>query len=102
MILNPFHYLIGLYIRFRHEFNNHEGVEYLRYIDQPKNLHTWSSKLYKGASCNVSSCCTDLPSFRLKGKVRPFSSTGMDFFGALEIKVGKRSEKKGVVYSHVW
>ena len=45
-----------------------------------------------------------LPASRLTPNVRPFSTRGMDYFGPIDVRVGRRTEKQyGVQYcSRAW
>jgi hypothetical protein len=39
-------------------------------------------------------CLADLPEFRMTAYVPPFAHTGLDFFGPMLVKIGRRQEKR--------
>ena len=109
ILLLTSHQVFWLYINYIHEANNHQVVEYVRSLINNKlfilglrNALRTVSRRYvpceKVRATTYQPIMADLPSSRIKDKVHPFANTGMDYFGPLEVKVGRRSEKRWICH----
>lgn len=105
---NPITKLIVLcyHVRFKH--HNHESVvNELRqrfYIPQIRTVVKgvrWNCKLCALRRCKPQPTqIADLPALRFETVIRPFTYTGVDYFGPLKVKVGRQINKRwGVIYT---
>ena len=107
ILLLSSHEVVWLYINYMHEANNHQGVECVRSLINHKlfilglqnALRTVSRRCVpckKVRATTYQPVMADFPSFRIEDKVHTFANTGMDYLGPLEVKKGRRSEKRWI------
>lgn len=108
MILDPKHRFTRLIIEDYHARFHHQGHEIV--INELRQ-HFWILRLRSAVKKCKNDCfyCKkerakpeipemgQLPHCRLKSFVRPFTITGMDYFGPLTVTVGRRHEKRYIV-----
>lgn len=107
IILPPSHKLTELIVAHFHKTMKHQNFEATM---GEIRKQFWIPRLRKLLSKIISSCNTckirratpvhpfmgSLPSDRLSPHVRPFSYTGLDYFGPVNITIGRRHEKRWV------
>jgi len=111
IILKPKNQVTKLLIMHFHKKANHQGQEFvLNELRQQYWIIQGRAAVRKAwDSCQV---CKNhrakpvlpemgsLPKFRVTAFVRPFTHTGVDYFGPLEVSVGRRKEKRyGVLFT---
>ena len=98
------HRAVQLYLKYQHKVFHHEGVEYIRNEVQKK---FWIIGL-RNALRSVKHFCVKnrlfasikapqmsvLPVDRVMNNVRPFTNTGVDYFGPFKVKMFRRTVKK--------
>ena len=93
-----------LFLRFQHESKAHEGTEYLRNLIQQqvwiigirnalRSIRVKCVRCRKGNVQTMKPMMSDLPEQRLSGNF-PFANVGVDYFGPLIVKIGRRFEKR--------
>ncbi|CAG9103784.1 unnamed protein product [Plutella xylostella] len=106
-VLDGKHRYTRLYIQHVHEQLHHGGTEI---VVNELRQRLWIIKIRPTVKNVVKSCLTcrmkkakpsspatgDLPAARLAHHVRPFTYTGLDYFGPLEVTVGRHREKRYV------
>ena len=104
LLLHWKHYAVELFLRFQHESNAHEGTEYLRNLIQQqvwnigirnalRSIRVKCVRCRKGNVQTMKPMMSDLPEQRLCGNF-PFANVGVDYFGPLIVKIGRRTEKR--------
>ena len=99
------HPLARLYLKHVHDSNHHQSVDFLRaHVQKTFAVLKLRSILRSISSCCVSCrkhCATpvtplmaDLPKERLGYQERPFTCTGVDYFGPLHVSVRRSTEKR--------
>jgi len=111
VILDSHHHYTRLLLNHFHLIANHNGMET---VANEIRQRFWIPKLRMALRSVWSNCrfCSnkrakpatpmmgDLPPARLNKNVRPFTSVGMDYFGPISIKFGKKIEKRyGVLFT---
>ena len=105
IILDSRHHAVKLFLMRVHEQNHHQGVEYQRSI---VNQEFWVLHLRSALRTIKNNCVTcrrnsaaamtpemaDLPAERLLDRCFPFSSCGIDYFGPLEVRIGRKQHVK--------
>ncbi|XP_037820369.1 uncharacterized protein LOC119609595 [Lucilia sericata] len=81
IILPSFHPVTELFVAHVHEKMKHQNFE---------------STIYFVVHCRCHHLWGSLPKDRLTPYIRPFSYTGLDYFGPLTITIGRRHEKRWV------
>ena len=105
IILGPNHKFVHLLIYEHHVLAHHQGLETVL-----NNLRQWYWIIKIRATVKtVTRCCqwcmnhkvrphipemAPLPEARVNACVRPFTRTGMDFFGPMMVTIGKKQEKR--------
>lgn len=107
IILDGKHRYTRLYVQHTHERLHHGGVEI---VVNELRQRVWMARIRPTVKEVLKSCppCRlkrakpaqpstgDLPSARLAHHNRPFTFSGLDYFGPLEVTVGRRREKRYV------
>ncbi|XP_065182187.1 uncharacterized protein LOC135812896 [Sycon ciliatum] len=111
VILDPDHRYTHLLLQQHHVWNGHHGQE--RVANDLLQCY-WILKLLVAVRRTWTECqrCKNervvplqpeigqLPECRITANVRPFTNTGMDYFGLMEVTVGRRREKRyGVLFT---
>ena len=106
IILPSKHRAVELYLNFQHKVFHHEGVEYIRNEVQKKFWIFGLRNALRAVKHNCVMCrlftnsktpqMSDLPTDRLTSNVRPFTNSGVDYFGPFEVKIFRRTVKKWV------
>ena len=111
VILDPDHRYTRLLLQQHHVWNGHHGQE--RMANNLRQCY-WILKLRVAVRRTWTECqrCKNerviplqpemgqLPECRITANVRPFTNTGMDYFGPMEVTVGRRREKRyGVLFT---
>ena len=105
ILLDSRHPAVRLYLEQLHETHCHQGVDYMRALVQQQFAIV---KLRTALRSIVSKCVTcrkrraetlnpimsDLPRERLAFKERPFTNTGIDYFGPFYVAVKRSTEKR--------
>jgi transposase InsO family protein len=105
IILDPKHPYTVLLVKKYHEEAAHQGLE--RILNELRQ-HYWvihGRQAVRRAAHNCQVCklrratpkaprMGDLPDCRLEHHQRPFTRTGVDYFGPMEVTVGRRREKR--------
>ena len=105
VLLDGRHPLVRLYLTHVHQQNAHQGVEFLRALVQQtfailKLRTTLRSIASKCVTCRKfranppTPLMADLPKERVAYRERPFTNTGMDYFGPLYVSVKRSTEKR--------
>ena len=103
-LLSAKHPMVVLTLRQMDEDNHHDGIECVWSLVQQQiwviglrnALRSIKSKFFrcrKLAVQPVDPLIADLPKERIKGNVKPFKNTGLDFFGPIEVTVLCRTLK---------
>lgn len=106
-LLDGQHKYTKMYIQHVHEKMHHSGVELT--VNELRQRF-WITRIRPTVKNALRSCPTcmlrrakppnpstgNLPAARLSHHVRPFSFTGLDYFGPLEVTVGRHREKRWV------
>ena len=105
VVLDGRHPLARLYLKHVHDSNHHQGVDFLRAHVQK----TFAVLKLRSTLRSISSCCVtcrkhratpvtplmaDLPKERLGYQERPFTYTGVDYFGPFHVSVRRSTEKR--------
>ena len=106
IILPSKHRAVELFLNFQHKQFYHEGVEYIRNEIQKRFWifglrNALRAVKHKCIQCRLFSASeppqmSDLPVNRVTNEVRPFTHTGVDYFGPFEVKMFRRTVKKWV------
>ena len=111
VILDPDHEYTRLLLQQYHRWHNHHGKE--RMLNDIRQRH-WILRMRSAVKKTWAVCqrCKNeraeprapemgqLPSTRLTPYVRPFAHTGVDYFGPVDVTVGRRREKRyGVIFT---
>ena len=111
MILDPKHEVVRLMIQHQHNLSGHHGQE--RVLNELRQRY-WVliARTAVRRAWNVCQACKNkraapvlpemapLPTCRLTPHVRPFTNTGVDYFGPLTVTVGRHHEKRyGVLFT---
>lgn len=111
IILDPKHALTEMLIHHEHEVCMHTGkdlvVNQLRQEFWIINIKAAVKKCFNDCRfCKNRKCKPEppemgpLPEYRLTPYVRPFNFCGVDYFGPIEVKIGRRVEKRyGVLFT---
>ena len=111
VILDPKHRFTRLLILYHHVQNHHQGQALVANELRQKYwiLHVRTAVRSVWNSCPLCKILRSkpstpemgqLPEFRLKKSIRPFTITGLDYFGPMEVTVGRRREKRyGVLFT---
>jgi len=104
-VLDPKHPYTILLIKYYHEEAKHIGQETV-VNDLRQKYWILNARTAVKASWNACNLCKinrakpvipemgDLPEFRLNAAYRPFTYTGLDYFGPMEVTIGRRHEKR--------
>ena len=104
-ILDSSHPYTKLLVRFYHESHNHHGFETI--VNELRQQY-WILNIRVAVKTSFKNCqkckndkatpripvMAELPDFRVTRQQRPFVHTGIDYFGPMEVKVGRRREKR--------
>ena len=106
IILPSKHRAVELYLNYQHKIMHHEGVEYIRNEIQKRFWIFGVRNALRAVKHNCVKCrlfssskppqMSDLPVDRVASEVRPFTNTGVDYFGPFEVKMFRRTVKKWV------
>ena len=106
VILPSKHTAVQLYLNYQHKVFHHEGVEYIRNEVQKKFWKIGLGNALRSVNYNALQCrlfasikpprMSDLPIDRVMNNVRPFTNTGVEYFGPFEVKMFRRTVKKWV------
>ena len=111
IILDGKHRAVRLLIQFHHEKAGHVGRE--RVVNDLR-MQYWIIKLRPAVKSVIKDCqfckirkakpsapkMAPLPDVRTESFVRPFTNTGVDYFGPLYVTIGRRREKRyGVLFT---
>ncbi|XP_075263346.1 uncharacterized protein LOC142354894, partial [Convolutriloba macropyga] len=106
VILPSKHRAVELFLSYQHKIFHHEGVEYIRNEVQKKIWIFGLRSALRAVKYNCVTCrlftsgktpqMSDLPTHRVTNNVRPFTNTGVDYFGPFEVKMFRRTIKKWV------
>ena len=105
IVLDSKHPSTRLFLTHSHETNSHEGVEYVRSVVQQsfwilglrnalrrvKNACAFCRKQSAGPDVPL---MANLPNERVSGNVYPFTNTGVDYFGPVEVIMFRRRLKR--------
>ena len=111
IILDPKHHVTKLLIQFYHERSNHHGQEHVL-NELRQRFWILDGRAAVRSIRNSCQVCKNqrskpyqpemaaLPDCRLNYKIRPFTSTGIDYFGPYQVRIGRRTEKRyGVIFT---
>jgi hypothetical protein len=107
IILDSRHRAVGLFLDSLHKKNHHQGVEFLRSV---VNQGFWVLHLRSSLRRLKRACIrcqrkqavaaipemSDLPTERLQDRCYPFARVGVDYFGPLEVRIGRKHFKRWV------
>ncbi|XP_044755103.1 uncharacterized protein LOC123314055 [Coccinella septempunctata] len=111
IILEPKNYFTKLLIRYYHNKAAHSGQEF---VANELRQRYWILNMRSAVRNSWTECqfCKNrrakpeipemapLPESRLGSFVRPFTTTGMDYFGPMQVSIGRRREKRyGVLFT---
>jgi len=111
VILNGKHELSKLLIDYYHVQAAHQGQEFV--VNEIRQRY-WITGIRNAVRSAWSRCLVcefrrvspripemgNLPEVRLTDRVRPFTYTGVDCFGPMEVKIGRRREKRyGIIFT---
>ena len=106
IILPSKHRAVELYLNYQHKVFQHEGVEYIRNEVQKRFWIFGLRNALRAVKHNCVRCrlfsnskppqMSALPVDRVTSEVRPFTNTGVDYFGPFEVKLFRRTVKKWV------
>ncbi|XP_045784625.1 uncharacterized protein LOC123880521, partial [Maniola jurtina] len=108
MVLDGYHPIVKLWVKAIHQQHHHAGVEAT--VNECRQQY-WVLRLRPATRMIVRSClfCRmktqkpayprtgDLPACRLAHHKRPFTFTGVDYFGPLSVTIGRARQKRYVV-----
>ena len=105
IILDSRHPVVLKFLIETHENNHHQGVEYVRALVQRKYAILKLRSTLRPIQRNCVTCCkfrakpptpimSDLPKERLGYKLKPFTFTGVDYFGPLYVTVRRSTQKR--------
>ena len=105
ILLDSRHPAVRLFLEHFHEKHCHQGVEYLRALIQQKfaivklrttlrTIQTRCVTCRKRKAETLTPIMADLPKERLAFSSRPFTNTGLDYFGPLYVSVKRSTEKR--------
>ena len=104
ILLHWKHHAVELFFRNEHKYNQHEGTEHVRNIVQQKMwildirnaLRSIKNKCVtcrEGRAQTIAPEMADLPEERLDAPTA-FTNVGVDYFGPLIVKIGRKNEKR--------
>ena len=106
IILPSKHRAVELFLSYQHKIFHQERVEYIRNEVQKKFWIFGLRSVLRAVKHNCVTCrlftsgktpqMSDLPTHRVTNNVRPFTNTGVDYFGPFEVKMFRRTMKKWV------
>ena len=105
ILLDSRHPAVRLFLEHLHEKHYHQGVEYLRALIQQKfaivklrttlrTIQTRCVTCRKRRAETMTPIMADLPKERLAFASRPFTNTGLDYFGPFYVSVKRSTEKR--------
>ena len=105
IILDSRHSVVLKFLIETHENNHHQGVEYVRALVQRKYAILKLRSTLRSIQRNCVTCrkfrakpptpiMSDLPKERLGYKLKPFTFTGVDYFGPLYVTVRRSTQKR--------
>ena len=104
IILPSKHRAEKLYLNYQHKVFQHEGVEYIRNEVQKRFWIFGLRNALRAVKHNCVRCrlfnnskppqMSALPVDRVTSEVRPFTNTGVDYFGPFEVKLFRRTVEK--------
>ena len=102
ILLDSQHPAVRLFLEHLHDKHCHQGVEYLRALIQQKfaivklrtTLRTIQTRCRKCKAETLTPIMADLPKERLAFRLRPFTNTGLDYFGNFYVSVKRSTEKR--------
>ena len=104
VILPRKHRAVELFLSYQHKIFHQEGVEYIRNEVQKKFWIFGLRSALRAVKHNCVTCrlftsgkspqMSNLPTDRVTNNVRPFTNTGVDYFGPFEVKMFRRTIKK--------
>ena len=105
ILLDSRHPAVRLFLEHLHEKHCHQGVEYLRALIQQKfaivklrttlrTIQTRCVTCRKRKAETLTPIMADLPKERLAFAARPFTNTGLDYFGPFYVSVKRCTEKR--------
>ena len=105
ILLDSRHPAVRLFLEHLHEKHCHQGVEYLRALIQQKfaivklrttlrTIQTRCVTCRKRKAETLTPIMADLPKERLAFAARPFTNTGLDYFGPFYVSVKRSTEKR--------
>ena len=105
ILLDSRHPAVRLFLEHLHEKHCHQGVEYLRALIQQKfaivklrttlrTIQTRCVTCRKRKAETLTPIMADLPKERLAFSSRPFTNTGLDYFGPFYVSVKRSTEKR--------
>lgn len=111
IILDPKNNYTKLLMRHYHEKFSHRGVELVLNEVRQKYWVINGRSAVKSAFSHCQKCKNErakpvpplmgqIPKVRLNREIKPFTNVGMDYFGPIHVKIGRRSEKRwGVIFT---
>ena len=105
ILLDSRHPAVRLFLEHLHEKHCHQGVEYLRALIQQKfasvklrttlrTIQTRCVTCRKRKAETLTPIMADLPKERLAFSSRPFTNTGLDYFGPFYVSIKRSTEKR--------
>ena len=105
ILLDSRHPAVRLFLEHLHEKHYHQGVEYLRALIRQKfaivklrttlrTIQTRCVTCRKRKAETLTPIMADLPKERLAFTSRPFTNTGLDYFGPFYVSVKRSTEKR--------
>ena len=105
ILLDSRHPAVRLFLEHLHEKHCHQGVEYLRALIQQKfaivklrttlrTIQTRCVTCRKRKADTLTPIMSDLPKERMAFTSRPFTNTGVDYFGPFYVFVKRSTEKR--------
>ena len=105
ILLDSRHPAVRLFLEHLHENHYHQGVEYLRALIQQKFAIVKLRTTLRTIQIRCVTCCkrkaetltpimADLPKGRLAFTSRPFTNTGLDYFGPFYVSVKRSTGKR--------
>jgi transposase InsO family protein len=111
IILDPKNHFTKLLLQWYHERCGHQGQKTVANEVRQRFWILNGMSAVKKAFRECQACkvrklkpssvrMADLPKVRMESNIRPFTNTGLDYFGPVTVKIGRRVEKRwGVVFT---